>query len=90
MECYPIIILCGSLNNPKITINGVSYQIAIDTLNGDVLTIDYEKETVVSERNEVKTYVAGAYYLDFSVFKVERNTGSGCYAFRYRSGGFAV
>lgn len=89
-ECYPIIILRGSLNNPKITVNGVSYQIAIDTLDGDVVTIDCEKETVVRERNGVKTYVAGAYYLDFPVFKVGENTVSGCYAVRWRERWFAV
>lgn len=89
-ECYPIIILRSSLNNPKITVNGVSYQIAIDTLDGDVIVIDCEKETIVRERNGVRTYVAGAYYLDFPVFKVGRNTVSGCYAVRWRERCFAV
>lgn len=89
-ECYPIIILRGSLNNPKITVNGVSYQIAIDTLDGDVVTIDCEKETVVRERNGIKTYVAGAYYLDFPMFKVGENTVSGCYAVKWRERWFAV
>lgn len=89
-ECYPIIILRGSLNNPQIVVNGVSYQIAIDTIDGDVVAIDCEKETVIRERNGVKTYVAGAYYLDFPVFKVGRNTVSGCYAVRWRERWFAV
>lgn len=89
-ECYPIIILRGSLNNQKITVNGVGYQIAIGTLDGDVVTIDCEKETVVRERNGVKTYVAGAYYLDFPVFKVGENTVSGCYSVRWRERWFAV
>ena len=46
-----------------------------------------KKETVVSG---VKTYIAGAYYLDFSVFKTWENTVSGCYVVRWRELWFAV
>lgn len=82
--------LRGALNNPKITVNGVEYQLAVDALEEDVVTIDCEKETVVRERNGVRTYAAGAYYMDFPVFNVGENTASGCYAVRWRERWFAV
>lgn len=89
-ECYPVIILKGDLNNPDIFVNGVKYHIAIDTLEGDTVYIDCEKETVIRERGGVKTYVAGAFYLDFPVFKVGENTVSGCYAVKWRNRSFAI
>ena len=89
-ECHPVIILEGELNNPKITVNGVEYQIAIDTLVGDRIYIDCEKETVIRERDGIRTYVAGAFYLDFPVFHIGENTVNGCSEVRWRDKSFAI
>lgn len=89
-ECYPVIILEGEMNNPKITVNDVEYQIAIDTLAGDRVYIDCDKETIIRERNGVRTYVAGAFYLDFPEFPVGNNTVSGCSEVRWRDKSFAI
>ena len=83
--CYPAIILEGEKNNPVIKVNGVEYQIAIDTDEGDIVTIDCECETVYLEAADgSQKYLAGAYYLDFPVFNVGDNTVEGCDCVRWR------
>jgi len=88
--CYPTFILKDEQNNPTITVNGTNYQIAIDALDGDTIYIDCEKEIVIREREGVRTYVSGAYYLDFPAFNVGENTVSGCYAVKWRNKTFAI
>lgn len=90
VECYPIIILEGALNNPTITVNGVDYQLALDTLAGDIITVDCEKETVTRERSGVITYVTGVLSVDYPVFKVGTNTISGAYVVKWRNKYFAI
>lgn len=89
-EIYPMLILRGEQNNPVITVNSIDYQIAVDMLEGDILYIDCEKESVIRERDGVRTYVAGAFYMDYPVFAVGENTVSGCYAVKWRDKVFAV
>ena len=83
--CYPVIILEGEKNNPVIKVNGVEYHIAIDTADGDIVTIDCERETVLLESSDgSQKYLAGAFYLDFPVFDVGNNTVEGCECVRWR------
>ena len=89
-DCYPVLILKDEQNNPTITVNGTKYHIAIDCLDGDTVYIDCEKEIVIREREGVRTFVSGAYYLDFPVFHTGENTVSGCYAVKWRNRVFAV
>lgn len=90
-NCYPIIILEGEQNNPTITVNGNEYQTALDTSAGDTVIIDCEKETVLLEKaNGEKSYLAGAYYLEFPIFKVGNNTVSGCTAVKWRNKYFTL
>lgn len=90
-SCYPVIILEGEKNNPVIKVNGVSYQIALDTSDGDIVAIDCEKETVTLENSKgEKNYLAGAFYLDFPVFNVGENTIQGCDCVRWRDKWFIM
>ena len=89
-EAYPLLILRGEQNNPVITVNSIEYQIAVDMLDGDILYIDCEKESVIRERDGVRTYAAGAFYMDYPVFAVGKNTVSGCYAVKWRDRYFAI
>lgn len=83
--CYPVIILEGEKNNPVIKVNGVEYQIAIDTAEGDIVAIDCERETVLLESSDgSQMYLAGAFYLDFPVFNVGDNAVEGCECVRWR------
>ena len=84
-EVYPVIVLEGEKNNPVIKVNGVEYQIAIDTESGDIVTIDCDKETVFLEKSDgTQKYLAGAFYLDFPVFHIGENTVEGCDCVRWR------
>lgn len=89
-EVYPLLILRGEQNNPVITVNSINYRIAVDMLGGDVLYIDCEKESVIRERDGVRSYVAGAFYSDYPVFDAGNNTVSGCYAVKWRNKAFAI
>lgn len=83
--CYPVIILEGEKNNPVIKVNGVEYQITIDTSEGDIVTIDCERETVYLEAADgSQRYLAGAFYLDFPIFNIGENTVEGCDCVRWR------
>lgn len=82
---YPVIILEGEKNNPVIKVNGAEYQIAIDTNDGDIVTIDCESETVYLEAADgSQRYLAGAFYLDFPIFNIGENTVEGCDCVRWR------
>jgi phage-related protein len=89
--CYPIIILEGEQNNPTITVNSVDYQLALDTQGGDIITIDCEKETVMLEESDgTRSYLAGAYYLEFPFFKAGSNSVNGCARVKWREKYFTV
>lgn len=89
--CYPVIILEGEKNNPVIKVNGIDYQIAIDTSEGDTVIIDCENETVLLEASDgSQSYLAGAFYLDFPVFNVGENTVQGCDCVRWRDKWFIM
>lgn len=78
-EVYPVIVLEGEQNNPVIKVNGVEYQIAIDTESGDIVTIDCDKETVFLEKSDgTQKYLAGRFTLTslFSILEKTRSRGA--------------
>ncbi|MGN1303775.1 MAG: hypothetical protein ACI4YB_01940 [Oscillospiraceae bacterium] len=90
-EVYPVITLEGKKNNPVINVNGIEYKIAIDTNDGDIITIDCEKETVFLEAADgSQKYLAGAFYLDFPIFHIGENTVEGCACVRWRDKYFVM
>lgn len=72
---YPLIYIEGAYNNPSITINGTTYQLATTAVYEDDLTVIDTAQGIVTLISKGKAEpIVGAWYTEFPYFNVGKNT----------------